>query len=158
MLNRILPKQLDNRYRGRRIALWLFVLLTVMNTGISLGTIFKADSAAQSADGIPLNTYGPAAVQAVIGVVALLGLARLLLCVIFVIALIRYRAMIPLMYVVVVFDWLAHKGIGMMKPIVRAGTSPSHYITWILLAVSVIGLIGSLTGNDYPRTQSSGSA
>jgi hypothetical protein len=39
-----------------------------------------------------------------------------------------------------------------MKPIVRAGTSPGHYITWILFTLSVIGLIASLTGRNYSET------
>jgi hypothetical protein len=149
MLNRIFPKQLDNNYRGQKIALWLLALITFVNTGISFVAIFKPDGAAQSADGIPLDTYAPAAAQAVIGVVAFLGLANLLLYIIFIVALIRYRAMIPLMYVLIVLNWLAHKGIGMMKPIVRTGTSPGHYVTWSLFALSVIGMILSLTGKKY---------
>jgi hypothetical protein len=152
MLNRIFSKQFDNHYRGQKIAIWLFALLTLMNTGISFAAIFKADGAAQSADGIPLDTYGSSAAQAVIGVVAFLGLARLLLCVLFIIALVRYRAMIPLMYVLIVADWLAHKGIGMMKPIARAGTPPGLYVTWSLFALSVIGLVLSLTGKNYSQS------
>lgn len=157
MLNRIFPTQLDNNYRGQKIAIWLFALLTLMNTVISFVAIFKSDGAAQSADGIPLDTYGPSAAQAVIGVVAVLGLARLLLCVIFIIALISYRAMIPLMYFLLVDDWLAHRGIGMMKPITRTGSPPGHYVTLALLAISVIGLVLSLTGKNYSQTQSSDS-
>ena len=158
MLSRIFPKLLDNQYRGNKIAVWLFVLLTVMNAGISCVAIFKPDGGAQSADGIPLDTYGPAAAQAVIGVVAFLGLANLLLYIVFIVALIRYRSMIPLMYVLIVLSWLAHKGIGLMKPIVRAGTSSGHYVTWSLFALSVIGLILSVTGKNYSQTQTSSSA
>jgi uncharacterized membrane protein len=155
MLNRIFPKQLDNNYRGQQIAVWLFALLTLMNTVISFVAIFKADGAAQSADGIPLDTFGASAAQAVIGIVAVLGLARLLLCVIFIIALIGYRAMIPLMYVLLVDDWLAHRGIGMMKPIVRAADAPGHYVTLALFSLSVIGLILSLTGKNYQQSENS---
>jgi len=62
------------------------------------------------------------------------------------------------MYVVVVADWLAHKGIGMLKPIIRAGSSPGHYLTLALFALSVIGLILSLTGKNYSQAQRSDSA
>lgn len=155
MLNRIFPTEFDNHYRGNKAAIWLFALLTFVNVVISLVTIFSADSAAQSADGIPLDAYGPGAAQAVIGVVAILGLVRLLLCVMFLVALIRYRAMIPLMYVLVVADWLAHKGIGMMKPIVHAAAAPGHYVPWVLFGIGVIGMIASLTGRDYSRTENS---
>jgi hypothetical protein len=155
MLNRIFPKQLDNQYRGNKIAIWLFALLIVVNTGISCVAIFKPDGGAQSADGIPLDTYAPAAAQAVIGVVAFLGLANLLLYIVFVVVLIRYRAMIPFMYLLIVLNWLAHKGIGMMKPIVRAGASPGQYVTWSLFALSLIGLILSVTGKNYSQTSES---
>ena len=158
MVNRIFPKQLDNQYRGNKIAIWLLALLTLMNTGISCVAIFKPDGGAQSADGIPLDTYAPAAAHAVIGVVAFLGLADLLLCVLIIIALIRYRAMIPLMYVVIVLNWLAHKGIGLMKPIARTGTSSGHYLTWSLFALSVIGLILAVTGKNYSQTRDSDAA
>jgi hypothetical protein len=155
MLDRIFPRQFDNNYRGQKVAVWVFALLTLMKTGISFVAIFKADGAAQSADGIPLDTYGSSAAQAVIGVVAFLGLASLLLCILSVIALIRYRTMIPLMYVLIVVEWVAHKGIGMMKPVIRAGSPPGHYVTWILFAVSVIGLIFSVTGKNYSRMENS---
>jgi uncharacterized protein (TIGR03435 family) len=34
MLNRIFPRLFDNRYRGTKIALWIFALITVLNTGL----------------------------------------------------------------------------------------------------------------------------
>jgi hypothetical protein len=149
MLNRIFPGAFDNHYRGSKIALWLFVLITFVNTGISLVAIFRPDGGAQSADGIPLDSFAPAAAQAVIGVVAFLGLANLSLCVLFIVALICYRSMIPLLYSISVIEWLAHKGIGQMKPIVRTAATTGHYVSFGLLAVTVIGLILSLTGKNY---------
>jgi hypothetical protein len=149
MLNRIFPGAFDNHYRGSKIALWLFVLITSVNTGISLVAIFRSDGGAQSADGIPLDKFGHDAAQAVIGVVAFLGLANLSLCVLFIVALICYRSMIPLMYTLSVIEWLAHKGIGQMKPIARATSATGHYVSFGLLALTVIGLILSLTGKNY---------
>jgi hypothetical protein len=55
MFNQILPRQVDNTYRGYKLALWLFGLLVLMKAGISLGTIFNGYTAASSADGIPLD-------------------------------------------------------------------------------------------------------
>jgi hypothetical protein len=155
MLNRIFPGAFDNHYRGSKIALWLFVLITFVNTAISLVAIFRPDGGAQSADGIPLDTFAPDAAQAVIGVVAFLGLANLALCVLFVVALICYRSMIPLMYTLSVIEWLAHKGIGQMKPIARTAATTGHYVSFGILAVTVIGLILSLTGKNYSPIEES---
>ena len=156
MLQRILPRTIDNRYRGRKAALWLFAIIVLLNLVISLSAIFAADGRAQSADGIPLNTYGPAAAAAVIGVVAFLGLSDLFLCFFYVLALFRYRAMIPLMYLVLVVQYPCHKAIGWMKPIARAGPAPGGYVTAGLMALTVVGLLLSLQGRGYTTDESSG--
>jgi hypothetical protein len=158
MLNRIFPRAFDNNYRGSKIALWLFVLITLVHTSIALVAIFRSDGGAQSADGIPLDQFGPAAAQTVIGVLAFLGLASLSLCVLFVVALLCYRSMIPLLYTVSLIQWLAHKGIGQMKPIPLTAVATGQYVSFTLLALTVIGLVLSLTGKDYLRSQESARA
>ena len=50
MFDQILPQQVDNTYRGYKLALWLFGLLVFMKAGISLGTIFNGYAAASSAE------------------------------------------------------------------------------------------------------------
>lgn len=149
MLDRIFPKQIDNRYRGQPAAFWLMCLLTFVNGGIALVAIFRPDGGAQSADGIPLDSFGPAAAQAVVGVVALLGLAKLWMDLLFVLGLIRYRALVPLMYLVLVADFLAHRAVGLMKPIVREGGHPGGYVIWVLFGLSLVGLALSVVGKEY---------
>ena len=112
MINRIFPKRIDNNFRGQKFALWLFIPITFVNVTISLVAIFTKDGGAQSKDGVPLDTFAAASAETVIGVVALLGLAKLLLGLLNIMALVRYRAMIPLMYVLVVADQLGHKALG----------------------------------------------
>jgi hypothetical protein len=150
IMNRLFPPQIDNRYRGHTLALWLLYPITFLNVAIDMVSIFKDDGGAQSADGIPLDTYPPAAAQAVVGVAAYLGLADLLFALFAILALLRYRAMIPLIYLLMVIDYLAHKGIGLMKPIVRAGDTHGGLVTLALFAVSVLGLILSVAGKDTP--------
>ena len=150
MLSRLLPQPIDNRFRGHRPALWLFVAIAAMNIVIDLVAIFTRDGGAQNADGIPMDTFAPAAAQAVIGVGALLGLAGLLLGLIFVLALVRYRAMIPLMYALLVVDFIGHKADLALKPIPRMpGVSSGSLVTWALFAVTLVGLALSLTGKGY---------
>lgn len=154
MLDRIFPGAFDNRYRGNRFGLWLFYPLVLFNLMIDLATIFRPDSAAQSADGIPLDRFGHDAAGAVIGVAALLGLAGLLLGALFLLAALRYRAMIPLMYLLMVADNVGHKAILLMKPIVRvAGTSSGTIVTWSLFAASVLGFVLSLQGAGYRKVR-----
>jgi hypothetical protein len=58
--------------------------------------------------------------------------------------LIRYRAMIPLMYVLLLLEFLAKKWILLVNPIVRTGTSPSTYVNLVLIALLIAGLVLSL--------------
>jgi len=146
---RFLPGVIDNRYRGHPAALWLFGLLTLMNLTIALVAIFSADGGAGSADGIPLARFGAEGAATVIGVVALLGLAKLLWALLAGLALIRYRALIPLLYLLIVVDHLAHKGLGLLKPITHVGHSTGSVVTLALIALSIVGLVLAVVGKGY---------
>ena len=144
MLNRIFPPQFDNNYRGHKLALWLFGLLVLMKLGISLSSIFDTYNVVRSADGIPLDTFTSGGSETVVSVTALLGLSQLLLASFGVLALIRYRAMIPFMYVLLLVEYFAKKWIQLVKPIIRIGTPPATYVNLALIALLLAGLVLSL--------------
>jgi hypothetical protein len=144
MLNRIFPPQFDNNYRGHKLALWLFIPIVLMKVGISLSSIFDGYNTVRSADGIPLDTFTSGGAEAVVSITALLGLSHFLLASLCVLALIRYRAMIPLMYVLLLVEYFAKKWILLVHPIVRTGTSPSTYVNLVLIALLIVGLALSL--------------
>lgn len=141
MLERMLPRTIDNTYRGHILALWLFVPVLVMKTGIALGMIFNGREAAQSADGIPLDTFGVACADAVVAFLAIWGLAQLVFSVFGILALVRYRALVPFMFVLLVLEHLARKWLLLAKPIARTGTPPGTYINLALLGVMITGLV-----------------
>lgn len=149
MLNRILPERIDNRYRGHPLALWLLVPITIQKLGVSLTHLFKADGGAQSISTIPLDTYSPSAAQNIVGLFARLGLEQLVLATLLVLVLLRYRAMIPLMYVVIVAHYVASRGVGYMKPLVLAGTSGARTPALVIAILSVSGLVLSVIGRGY---------
>jgi hypothetical protein len=155
VLKRILPERIDNRYRGHRLALWLFVVVALQKLGLSLAHLFKADGGAQSVSTIPLDSYPPGAAQNIIGLFARMGLEQLLLAALFVLVLVRYRAMIPLMYVVVIVHYLGSRGVGLMKPLVLAGTSGARTPALVIAGISAIGLVLSLIGRRYTDTAES---
>ena len=143
-LDAILPPSIDNVYRGRKAALWLFVPILVVKTGIALGTIFNGRAAAQTADGIPLDTYGAAGASAVVALFAIWGLAQLVFSAIGVLALARYRAMIPLMFLLFALEHVARRLIFLWKPIERTGAPPGPFINLALLAMMLVGLVLSI--------------
>ena len=154
-ITEVLPESLDNRFRGRVGALWLFVPVLIVKTGIALGTIFNGRAAAQSADGIPLDRFGADGAQAVVALFAIWGLAQLVLCGLGVLALVRYRAMVPLLFLLLLLEQLARKGILMVQPIPRAGTAPGGAINLALLAIMAVGVALSLWSREFPGKPSS---
>ena len=139
-----LPRSIDNNYRGYKIALWLFALLLFMKITMSLNCIFNGYSIATSADGIPLDTFTHACAQMIVSDFALWGLAQLMICVIGVIVLIRYRSAVALMFAVLLFEQLGRKLILQFLPIMRTGTPPGFYVNLILFALMFVGLALSL--------------
>lgn len=148
MFRHLLPQRIDNAYRGHRLALWILAALVLMKGGIGLGTIFNGRSAAVSADGIPLDTFSPAGAQAFISLFAAWGLAQLMLNLLGLLALLRYRAMVPLMFAVLLVEHLGRKLIFWILPIARAETPPGLFVNLGLVALMVIGLALSLRSQD----------
>jgi len=144
MLNRILPRQFDNDYRGHKLAPWLLGAAVLVKLGISLGTIFNGHEAASSADGIPLDTFTPAGAQAVVSLFAVWGLAQLVICLLCILALIRYRAMIPLLLALLLFEYLGKRLILFFLPIAKSGSPPGSVINLVLLGVMIVGFALSL--------------
>ncbi len=97
-LSNLFPRQITNEFSGLRIALWGFYLLTAITLWRSQHHIFSPDGGAQSIATIPLEKYSDAAASTIIGMFALWGLSQLIVGLIYLIAAIRYRSMIPILY------------------------------------------------------------
>jgi hypothetical protein len=151
MLARIFPPVADNRFRGHALALWLFVPLVLMKIALGLTHILRADGGAQSVSTMPLDTYPAGAAQNIIGLMARMGLEQLLLGLVFLVVLLRYRALVPLMYLIAVLHFLGGRAIGAMKPLALAGVSGASTMHLVIGAISVVGLLLSLAGSGYRR-------
>lgn len=156
MLSRIFPARVDNRFRGHVLALWLFVPLALMKVALGLAHILRADGGAQSISTMPLDTYPAGAAQNVIGLMARMGLEQLLLGLIFMLVLLRYRALIPLMYAVAVLHYLGQTAVVSMKPLALAGASGASTVHLVIGALGVVGLVLSLAGSGYRNALPSG--
>lgn len=148
MFELILPRQIDNTYRGHRLALWLLAVIVIMKAGIGLGTIFNGHAAATSADGIPLHTFTSAGAQAFLAVFAAWGLAQLMLNLIGALVLVRYRGLVPFMFVLLLLEHLGRKLIFVFLPIARTGDTPGFAINVALVAAMGVGLVLALWHRD----------
>jgi hypothetical protein len=98
---------------------------------------------------MPLDTYPASAAQNVVGLFARMGIEQLALGTLCVIALVRYRSMIPLLYAMLVVHHLASRGVSYLKPLDLAATSGASGPALGIALLSVAGLALSLVGRGY---------
>jgi hypothetical protein len=115
-----------------------------MRTAMSVSSIVNGRTVASSADGIPLDTYGPAAARTVLALFGLLALAHLVIALVGVLVLVRYRALIPLMFTLFLVHQIGRRLLLGAMPIERAGAPPGSAINLFLLGLTVAGLALSL--------------
>jgi hypothetical protein len=144
-LLRLFPAVADNRFQGHRAALWLLGLFIALKFVMSVNSIFNTAAVAQGADGIPLDTFAPEAARAVLLLFALLALGQLMLAVTALTALIRYRALVPLIYALLLVEQIARRLILESYAVARTGSSSAgSYVNYGLLALLSIGFALSL--------------
>lgn len=144
MFNRLLPERIDNTYRGHVIGLWLFGLIVTARILQGLVVTFNAYSIAKSADGIPLDTFAPDAAQTVASLFALSGVYRLVIAVLCVVVLVRYRAAVVLLYALLVLESLAKLLLLRVMPFPMTGAPPGPMVNLTLAGLLIVGLVLAL--------------
>ena len=148
MLSRIFPKQIDNNYDGNKLAIWLLVPIVLLRALIGFNSIFFTRTVATSADGLPLDSFTAAGAQTVLALFALLCLFSLLLALLGLVVLVRYRAMIPFLYLFLLIQEVGNKAIVLANPVARSASSDTQagsVIVLAILAMTFVGFVLSLT-------------
>jgi len=146
--NLILPKTVDNTYQGRKIAIWFFYVLTIVTIVRSLIHTFSADGGAQSIATIPLDTYSNEAARTVILIFSFWGLSQLIMGIFYAIVSLRYKSLIPLMYIFIFCEYSFRVILGHLKPIATTGTPPGEIGNYILIPLSLLLFLFSIMKND----------
>lgn len=144
ILSRLFPAQFDNVFRGNRIALWVFYALTALTLWRSQHHVFAPDGGAQSIATIPLDSYVQGGADTVVSVFALWGLAQLGMAFIMLLACVRYKAMIPLLWLLILFEYAGRLLLGFYKPIETIETAPGQTGNIVVPVIAVLMLIMSL--------------
>ncbi len=145
MIERLFSRQVDNRFGGRREALWLLGLFVALKLAMSVNSIFNTESVAVGADGFPLDSFGPAAARAVLMLFALTALGQLALAAVALAALIRYRALVPFVCLLLLGEQLARRVVVQSYAVARTESGAAGwYVTYGLLALLTLGLVLSL--------------
>lgn len=120
MPNLLLPSQIDNTYRGNRLALVVLGLIAalkaVMGFNMSgLNPFVSTEQVLTSVDGIPLDQFPPEAARMVVSSTQDWALLLLLVAGLSLLALVRYRAMVPLMLLVLTAEQVLRIGMSIAQ-------------------------------------------
>ena len=108
--------------------------------GRSLAHLLLPDGDAQSIATVPLDQFCGEGAAAVITSFALRGLSQLLLSVVMVLVAVRYRGLIPAMYLLILMENLGRVGIGLGKPLPKLAAPPGATGNLVFIAAAAIGL------------------
>lgn len=144
MFDKLLPRTINNTYRGYKAALWLLGLVVAVRILQSTMIIFNGSSTIKGADGIPLDSYEPEAAQTIMALFAQNSLWRLLFCLLSIVVLVWYRSAVSLMFTLLLLHYLAARLLSQFVPLVREGTPPGSVVNLTLFALMFIGLVLSL--------------
>lgn len=143
-MNSILPKTVDNSYRGSKIVIIIFILITIITVCRSLVHIFFYDGGADSIAHIPLSMFGSYGSDTVVAVFALWGLSQLIMGIFYIIILLRYRTLIPLAYIGLIVEYAGRTIISIFKHLHVTQTPPGAYGDYVMVPLCIILLIFSL--------------
>jgi len=137
----LLPAKIDNVIRGTKIPFYIFALYAIVSTVRSCIHLLSPDGGAGTIAGMDLSVAGA---DGIIFAFALWGSSQLLFALIQLLAVIRYRSLIPFMWLMLALEVLLRELVGAMKPVTFAHTPPGAIGNQIILPLAVVMVVWSL--------------
>jgi len=137
----LLPAKVDNTLGGSQIPLYIFALYTLVSMVRSCIHLLAPDGGAGSIAGMDLSTAGASGIIFAFG---LWGSSQLLLALLQLLVVIRYRSLVPLMYLLLVLEVLLRVLVGRIKPVTFAHTPPGAVGNQVGLPLALLLLAFSL--------------
>jgi hypothetical protein len=147
MMKNVFPDFIDNEYNGEKFPLYLFYLVTTCTIIRSLIHLFSPDGGAQSIAHIPLHLFSDNASDTVIHLFAEWGLSQLLFGLLYLIVLIKYKSLIPLMYSFLVIEYSTRLFLGFYKPLELDGYAPGGIANYFLVPLFILMFLLSIRKN-----------
>lgn len=137
----LLPARVDNTLPRSKLPFYFFAVYALLSTARSLVHLLAPDGGAGSIAGMDLSIAGA---DGIIFAFALWGSAQLLLALIQWMVILRYRSLMPLMYLIIILDILLRLLVGHMRPVSFAHTPPGAIGNYIVLPLAALMLVLSL--------------
>jgi hypothetical protein len=154
MINRIFPLQFDNNFRGSKIALFVFAPIIIFKgiMGFNIGGLnpwISASHILEEIDQIPLSTMPSQLANNILFSSMAWGILLLLLCILGMIALFRYRTMIPMLFLFLLTEQIGRRWINFQlyqAPLIDLhDLSAAAIINWSLTILLMVGFALSLS-------------
>lgn len=147
----LFPAQASNDYRGYKTAILFLVAAIATRLAMAYAALLDTLFMLKDADSIPIDNWSQDAQRAFLLLTKLLGLDHLLLTLVAVVILIRWRNLIPFAFVLLLAEQLGRFAIKLANPIAHTGISflPINP-NLVIIAALLIGLALSL---NTPRTK-----
>ena len=151
MFQLLFPKVIDNKYRGSWLALVLFV--PVMLLKLSMGfhvagfnPMIDPRNILISADGIPLDSFSAEAVSTIVFFANAWGFSLFVIMLFSLVALLRYRAMLPLAILFVAIEQVGRKAMNIAQDGWRLDDmTTGNIINYVLSALLLLALVLSMS-------------
>ena len=145
-----LPAKIDNSIRGWKLPVYVFALYAIVSTVRSFIHLLSPDGGAGSIAGMDLTVAGA---DGIIFAFALWGSSQLLMAIIQLLVVIRYRSLVPFMYVLLILETLLRELVGRMKPVTFAHTPPGAVSNQVIIPLAVVMLGLTLWSALKPASQ-----
>lgn len=147
----LLPTKIDNVIRGTKIPFYIFALYAIVSTVRSCIHLLSPDGGAGTIAGMDLSVAGA---DGIIFAFALWGSSQLLFAIIQLLTVIRYRSLIPFMWLMLALEVLLRELVGAMKPVTFAHTPPGAIGNQIILPLAAVMLVWSLWSGSKNNEES----
>lgn len=147
MIKYLFPNSIDNDYKGNMAPMYLFYMVTTFTVVRSLIHLISPDGGAQSIATIPLHLYSKEASDTIIHMFAEWGLSQLLFGLFYIVVLIKYKSLIPLMYLFLVIEYSCRLLLSFYKPFALEGQAPGGIGNYFLVPLFILMFILSLKNN-----------
>lgn len=144
VLTKIFPKSITNEYNGYKIAVYVFMLYSLMSLVRSCIHTFSPDGGAGSIAHFDLSKGG----ENIIFAFALWGSSQLVFALFQVLVSFKYKSFLPLMYILLFLEYALRMFIGFTKTSVfevGAGTPPGGYLDWVMIFLTVVMFVLTVT-------------
>lgn len=141
LLELLLPTRIDNTVHGMKLPFYAFALYAIVSAVRSCIHLLSPDGGAGSIAGIDLSVAGA---DGIIFAFALWGSSQLLFAMIQLLVVIRYRSLVPFMWLMLILEGLLRQLVGMMRPVTFTHTPPGAIGNQVVLPLATLMLVWSL--------------